>query len=41
VCEASSIVILNGDAAGRGPAVGWVSIGFGIDGLHSSEVSDD
>jgi len=37
VCEASSIEILNG-AAGREPAGGWLSIGFGIDDLHFFEV---
>jgi hypothetical protein len=36
--DASSIVILNGVAAAVEPAVGWLSIGFGIDDLHSSEV---
>jgi hypothetical protein len=34
----SSIIIRNGVAAGREPAVGWLSIGFGIDDLHFSEV---
>jgi hypothetical protein len=38
VWDDSSIVNRNGDVAGRAPAVGWVSNGFGIDGLHSSEV---
>ena len=37
-CDASSIIILNGAAAAREPAEGWLSIGFGIDGLHASKV---
>jgi hypothetical protein len=38
VCEASSIIIRKGVAAGREPAGGRLSIGFGIDDLHVFEV---
>jgi len=38
VCDPSSIIILNGEAAARDPAGGWFSIGFDIDDLHFSEV---
>jgi hypothetical protein len=32
------MIILNGVAAGREPAMGWLSIGVGIDDLHWFEV---